>query len=238
MRIIDQLRRYVELLSIPFVEKREIFESKFYLSNEELENLIEKNNFKSLEYIYFNKKNFHEILYNSEKLIQMKEENLKSFSSLFYFDLLIKDDPNTVNYIFSQETISDVSEKYKEIKNVPKKIIYFKILFDYIETYIGFNEDDTNKENIERISLAIENNKFYKEYKDDITEKSLDILVMELIIKLINKYINNNKKRNNKDKDFVDEIIEDFELENVYITKNMYNIFNNFLLEENVLSQI
>ena len=232
MRIIDQLRRYVELLSIPFVEKRKIFESRFYLSNKELENLIEKNNFKSLEYIYFNKKNFHEILYNSEKLIQMKEENLKSFSSLFYFDLLIKDDPNTVNYIFSQETISDVSEKYKEIKNVPKKIIYFKILFDYIETYIGFNEDDTNKENLERISLAIENNKFYKEYKDDITEKSLDILVMELIIKLINKYINNNKNRNNKNKDFVDEIIEDFELEKVYITKNMYNIFNNFLLED------
>ena len=185
MRIIDQIRKFVGELSIPFAEVREIFVSKFYLSNEELEDLIEKNNFKSLEYIYFNKKNFHQILYDSDKLIQMKEENLKSFGSLFYFDLLIKDDPNTVNYTFSQKIIVDFSEKYKEMKNGPKKIIYFKILFDFIETYPGINEDDTDKENLEKISLALENNKLFKEYKDDITEKSLDTLVMELIIKLI-----------------------------------------------------
>ena len=75
---------------------------KLLLSNYTEVSSILKSNKKDLIYfLYFNRDNIHNILYDEEKLIQIKiNKNNRNLSYYFYLSLLIKD-KDIINYSYS-----------------------------------------------------------------------------------------------------------------------------------------
>ena len=225
-----KLKRFLGELSIPFLETRTILGTKIYQDYNELKNqLLSHMDSKSLKLIYLNREDIHEILYKSEQVIEVERDLIKNLNNKIYLDLLIKDEPDVINYTFPINCIVDVFNKYNKLKdNNPKKVILLKILMDFIEAYQGFNEKEDERKKLDELNQKLEKSKTYCKYKDDIMEKSIDIFFIEIIIKLINRNINNNKNG----KDSLYKIVDELDLKNVYITKTMFNIFHDFLINE------
>ena len=77
------------------------------LSNfEEIENILKIDNLNYLKFFYFNKIKTHEILYDCEELIIIKDKKVNSeFYLYFYLSLLIEENNNVVNYQYSYDLI-------------------------------------------------------------------------------------------------------------------------------------
>ena len=100
-----KLRRYLGEISILFIEKCSLDGNKLVLNYEEIENIIKEKKGQFLELFYFNKENIHDILYQTEKVINIENNQIRKKSDLFYLDLLIMDNPNIINYKFSKNII-------------------------------------------------------------------------------------------------------------------------------------
>ena len=234
-----KIRRYLGEYSIPFLEEKTIFGNKLFLAKDDIDNLknIAKENGGNFLYIlYLNKESIHDSLYNSDDIIQIDNKNIQKLSDIFCLDLLIKYEPNYVDYIFPKGIIINLCEELQGVKNNAKKIIMSKIIIDFIEYYKGIGDYDEkiNEKRLEIISelckkeineIIKTDNSIFNDYKyENIIESNTDELYMDIFCKLI--------KLDSFDNDIVYRSINQMEFEEINITENMYKKFKIFLNDE------
>ena len=189
------------------------------------QNLNNNNDF--FKFLYFNKEKVHKILYEEEEIYPINYNDKITFSELFYLSLLILDKEN-VNYSFSIEYIKSVNNIIKENKEITrlKKILFSKIILILIHNFKGEDEYDENIYGKEIEELVNENMEIIKNNikafedlnlkynENDIYSKKLDYIYMEIITALI--------KTNNFHDNCMDIIIEQLELDKIYITDTIF----------------
>ena len=194
-----------------------------------LANLNQKNKNIFL-HIYQNKENIHEILYNSEEIIDINSFKINNtINELFYLNLLIVDNPEVVNYSYSIEFIKNLKEMVikSDDKNAILKIAYIKFIIDLIKNYEGldaYNEKNdkpifnelTNEITNEMMRIKKDNLiVFDKNFNmDDILDKKIDEFYITIISSLI-------KSKKFDDYDYINNIMNQLCLEKIYLTQFM-----------------
>lgn len=105
------------------------------------------------ENIYFSMNNFHSILYKEDVTINIGSYNIKiDLCSLFFLDLLIMENPETLNYEYSFDFIKNINDSNKEAKSL-RKVFVSKIILELLKNYEGLDEYDENedKEKVEEL---------------------------------------------------------------------------------------
>ena len=88
---------------------------KLIFSNNEIQTIYKINKNNNKKFLYFNKDKIHNILYESEDVFTVDDDLNNIFrdsdiSELFYFELLILDKLETINYNFSIELIRELNK--------------------------------------------------------------------------------------------------------------------------------
>ena len=230
---------------------------KEYLVNFKKSNNIEKNKnskiniiklseymkldkIKIVKLLYFNIDSFHHALYeyNTEIILEEEEKNL---SYIFYAALLIKDNPNIINYSFTIKLIQGIhnkmNENYKNKKNIYSNLMLSKALFDLIDAYKGLDEyynkvkeiQEIETNNINIMENLIQNINNNNELKLNFTlsyikSKTIDQIYIDIIIDFL--------KNKSEDYSYISNIIKEMELESINITEKMFEEINKFLDDE------
>ena len=238
------LREKLTETSIACLAKKSILANDFFSNYEEIKanpNIDEK----VLKTFYVNKERIHNFLYNKQETINLdsiienkkKSETKTKLSELFYVDLLIKYEPDVLDYEFSIQSIVVLCKELQTIKEGLKKIILSRIIIDLIESYKGIGkytdlikEKNLNvlSENCKKVIKIAFNNekKLFSNFKfEDMIEKSIDILYIEIIKRLLNTDLFSI--------DSIYKSLDAMELENINITEKMYKNFIDFLNSDN-----
>ena len=217
----------------------------------EINNNYEEENKKCF---YFNKDKIHRLLYELEEVIKINKVSNKflvnnNISELFYLELLILDNQDSINYTYSIEFIKHINNLAKNINFKLTKIILSKIILTLIfnfkgsEEYDEENSDELNeieKENIDNIKNNLE---ILKEQNcnygfNDLKDAKIDIIYKDILISLIkqNKFIDYNS---------IEDILNQLNLDYINITKEMFeglskeiNIEKNSFLKEYMINDI
>ena len=172
---------------------------------------------KKIQFFYFLRNKVHDILYEKEEIIKVdnNKENI-NLSSYFYLDLLINENNDIVNYEFSLTFIQNINKLRENIKddNYKKKLLS-KIIKSLIYNYKGNDEYNKEKEKELLDNIENENNEIIK--NDNLyKKKKIDLIYSDIIINLI---------KGNKIDDYENtyNIINQLDLENINITKTMFD---------------
>ena len=194
------------------------------------ENSENKENKKEIKkFLYFNKKNVHQLLYDSNEVYEIKSDEEIILSELFYLSLLVLDDPETLNYAYPFDYIKTIFNKYKNDTNLKKveKIVISKIILTLIFNFKGEDIYDENDDKEEIEELEKENKQIIEENLDifnelnikydfkDIYTKKIDEIYLEIISSLI-------KENKFEDYGYCYDLITQLDLENIYITKTIF----------------
>ena len=206
----------------------------YLLSNfEEITSLKGKKEY--IKFLYCNRNNIESILYNEEKIIEIESVNtIKTISDYFYLSLIIKNKNNLVHYSYSINFIKEINEQRKIVKEVFQKVIISKIILELIENYKqtdNYKEKEEEEEltNIfqENIGIIESNLNVFKELNENwnlekIQKKKIDEIYIQLILDLIKtrKYGDTN-------------ILNQLDLENIYITETVMNHLFDYLENKN-----
>ena len=192
--------------------------------------LKEKNKIKCIKHLYFGKNEIHSMLYYLNKIIKItyEDKTQKSLAYIFYLDLLIKDDPWIINYIYSIDYIKILNDQQKEINSPIKLIIKAKIILDLITNFVG--SDEFIKEEHEELLMTIkkENEKIIEDYKDlfyDVNiflRKNIDEIYIEIIIKLI-------KERTFENYEYTLNLMNQLDMMYIYLSDEMLQRLSDFL---------
>ena len=203
--------------------------NKLIIDFSEIETILNLNDPDMTKVLYFNKSNIHRILYESEEIIDIspkrKEQNLNYY---FYLSLLISDNPCIINYNYNYNLIEELNHANIVINSKFKKIIYSKLIIELINNYKEFNDEIDKNENknldeIKHYNLNIIKDSIFnlKECNFNINEKELLLRNIDIIyIDLIRGIIKNNKMDNYE---YILDIMNQLDLENIDLTKNMFN---------------
>ena len=247
------------------ITKRNPSEPLLNLLNDikEVKNNLSKNPQDILYFLYFNIDNIERILYYIDKIIyfdfedkgnnfffkinheKIEIEKKDEIVFLFYISVLIKYNNNIVNFEYSIDLIRKINSINKNIdKNIIyKKILISKIILELINFYkrhqiykIEINKEE--KENLDKIE--IENNNIIEKYINSFEKIGLKTEQKDLKLKTID-LINDeiiNILLNSKDFNLIHKIIGQLDLENINITKIMFNeIFKTLSSNDNFLNE-
>ena len=223
---------------------------KLIISNNEIQTIYKINKNNNKKFLYFNKDNIHNILYESEEVFTVDDDIKDIFqdsniSELFYFELLILDNLEAINYNYSFELIRELNKIVLNNNFNPiKKILISKILLSLIYNFKGLDDYDEEKDNAEikementNINIIKDNIEVFKDFGmnynlDDIIKNKIDFIYSEIIVSLIklNKFNNY---------DFYIEILTQLNIESIDITQTIFkglseelnNERNNYLNE-------
>ena len=208
----------------------------------DIKKILKSDNKDKIKYIYFNESKISEILMDSDEIIFINDENIyyfKEFDNTFYLGLLVQKDQNIINYNFSKKLISNI---FNFLKLVTEKGILIailpKIVLDLINNYKASDvydslNDDNELKKIETQCKDIINKNFllFKNIEVDIKENEFySLKVDEIIIKILIALIKSDKFDNG---DYIFEIVNELELENIYITKTMFDELSKTLNMDN-----
>ena len=209
-------------------ERNEIIynDSKSQLINnyEDIINILNQEIKNKMQFLYFNRNEIHKILYDYEETIKLNNDIVKNdISNYFYLLLLIGDNTTIINYEYSIDFIININDQLKkENKNI-KKLILSKIIIELINNYKG---SDVYNENEDELLNEIVNNSL-----ENINNNSKEFIKMELNSKVIKSqkideiYCNiiNALINTNINYEYTYEIIKELDLENIFITKAMFD---------------
>ena len=216
---------------------------KLLKNYDEIEQISQHKKEKINQFCFYNNKIIHNILYDNEELYKVSE-NI-NFSELFYLSLAIGQNLETIDYTYSLDYIKSIYNKLtnnEDLKSI-RKIIISKIILILIYNYKGEEEynEEKDEEELEMLEnqakeIINENMDIFKELNiecknSEIYSCKIDNLYKEIIISLI-------KENRFNDYNFCKDIIDQLDLENINITKSiyegLYNYFNsdNFILEQ------
>ena len=206
------------------------------LSNyDEINKILRINEPNILRFIYINRDNNHQILYDSEKNISLDDDFKSNIYLYFYLSLSIKAYPDFVDYKYSLNFIKNLNEEQiREKHKIKKKIIIAKIINDIIENYNQSKDNDEEDEEDEEkedsknnkdLKLIEETNhkiitnniKAFEEFnlkENDILSKNIDDIYISII-----KYLITEQKLEESDSNT--NLLEEIGLESIYLTKKM-----------------
>ena len=195
----------------------------------EIEKILKfkKDNAIYFKLLYFNRCNIHEILYDTEKVIFIKD-NIEKLSNYFYLDLLILDNLDIINYTYTKDFILKIDKHLREMKAKIVIFILSKIIIDLINNYKG--SDNYNEIEEKNELLNIENNKkgiiknninILKDLnininENDIYTKKIDDLYIEIVIGLI-------KESKFENYEYTYKIMKELDILSIDITKYMFD---------------
>ena len=131
----------------------------------------------TFRFLYFNKEKTHEILYNYEEFIKIKDTNREyKLSDYFYLSLLIKDNPNIINYTYSFDFIKSVNDFNQNNIFIIKKIVLCKIINDLIHNYKNLDNQKNEKEEEEVKRIEEENNMGIRNGFSNLKELGLNLV--------------------------------------------------------------
>ena len=231
-----------------------LFSSNNYcIINEPLNSLI--NNYKEIEYIlklkipkimnffYNNKDIIHEILYNEDSYINIEyDEEKKNLSENFYLNLLILDNPDILNYSYNLNYIKELNKIQKDTNQNYKSIILARFIIDLINNYKQLDnydevEEKKELEKIENQNLEIIKNNImiFKDIDINLNEYNIkEMPIDEIYAKIINSLIIKGKF---EDFEYSYKIINQLDLENIYITKTMFKTLSELLETNNIVKK-
>ena len=199
----------------------------------EIKFILKKSNNKQLtKILYYNKDTIDKILYDVDEIIKI-ETNRKLFglSYYFYLTLLIGNNPSVINYIYSINLIKEINEQ-KTINNkkIYKKLIILIIVLKLINYYKStdyYEEKEKNELNIieedvhkDILQIKQSNSKFF----EDLDYQQIDVIYIKIIINAI---------KSNQNYNDILIILDQLDLENINMTKNMFQILSKFLNNKN-----
>ena len=201
----------------------------------------------STKLLYYNMQKVHSILYVENKNFTISTECINTIQFNFYLNLLINNNKGIVNYHIILKYIEDIFIKYKDkiinffyeknLNNETNLIHYFiisKILLNLINYYKETEEYEDDDENILIINSTCDdyikkNENYLKKYdldKYELISKNIDEIYIKILISLI--------KNNTFEKfDLIENIMEKLELQEINLTKTMFNELVDFLTESN-----
>ena len=206
---------------------------KLISSYDDIEYILKNKKENIFKFLYFNKNQVQQILYESDKIITITSDILlkNDLSYYFYLNVLLNYNTDTVDYQYSKEEIKTVNnqlkyEKNEEIQNFMKSKIITSLTSNYrqfddydeeedekdLETIKTTNKIDINK--LKELNLISEDNIENNENIDDI------------YIDIINSLIENDNLSNYE---YYIKIMEQIDLENIDIIKSIYDKLSKIL---------
>ena len=217
------------------IEKKDILFN--LISNfTEIELISKSNESENLKFLYFNRKNIHKILIDSNKIISINL-NKTNLSDYFYLSLLILENSALINYKYSFEYILQMYQIQNQIlsKSIIKKLIFSKLCIELINYFLDFEEDydgKSYKKELKKIEnenrLFIKNNiNIFRNLNINITEdiflhKKIDEIYIMIIISLI-------KNDKLSDYEYTYNIITQLNLESININHEMFKNLSQIL---------
>ena len=181
-----------------------------------------------LKFLYFNRIKIHQLLYTEDETLTINVDDINDngINSFFYLALLIEENTNLVNYIYSFNLIKKVNDMQdKENDGKIKKILLAKIILVLISNYkCAEFEEKVNEDDIETILKSntdniTENEETIQKY--DLETKDIFQLKLEKIYeKIIKKLIMENKWNKTE---YIDNIINQIDLKSINLTKIMFD---------------
>ena len=192
----------------------------------EVKFLSELNIYEAIKYFYFSINKVHYILYQTQELIDIKEEE-KNLAFHFYLNLLIKDNPTIINYSYSIGFIKELNNIHKNIKLEFKDILYAKYIIDLINNYTQLDKIEDDKEQGQLKIIQTENERYIKDKIKCFNEINLNIdenylktcNIDKIYSNIIESLIVNDKFENF---DFVYKLLHQLEIEKINITQTIY----------------
>ena len=188
-----------------------------------------------IKFIYLYREWFHKILYDREEIAKIDlGEQKKNLYYNFYLNLLIKENPEIINYTYSLDFIKTINIERKNTLQKYKSIMFSKIIVDLIDNYRGTDEYNENEESFELEEIEKENTQIIKNNievfkeidlnlnKDDILKKKIDEIYFDIINALISS-------RKFEDFKYSSNILEQLDLENINLTKTIFDGLKNGL---------
>ena len=216
---------YMFTISNPFLNSNDPI-YKLISNFDEIKHIYNSNLKENKKFFYFNKEKIHDILYDLEEILKIDDDKEEiKLSELFYFSLLLIDNPVLIKYEISLNYIKKVNDLINKSKNNALKILLLsKIILILIYNFKGQNYYDENiygteieKMKNDYISI-IKNNleilNFDLNYEDYIA-KEIDYIYMKIILALI-------KKNDFNDIGEIIKIIEELDLKSINITEIIY----------------
>ena len=200
-------------------------------SDEELKRLINLKTPENMRFFYINYISIHKYLYDQDKTIEINSNNFRNnFINYFYLVLLIASDKDLVNYVYSIKIIQDLNNQ--EIQANLNEIIIGKIIMELINNYKNSenykeeqnNELDTIEQyNSERIKKVENELKKYDIIYNNEKLKNIDIdlIYIHLVINVLLKS-GVMEEKSEEDIKIIEQFVEQFELENLELTKSMF----------------
>ena len=188
----------------------------------------------------------HKYMYDNDKIINIVPDNFgDNLSSYFYLVKLIEDDDEIINYQYDIEVI----QKLDKIKTKGKfhDIIIAKIItkliknYESSENYIDSQQNLLNEIKSHKLNILDDYKDILEKYKikynkDDLEKESVDKIYIHLIINVLLKP-KNIEKKNNEEQIFEIKFIDEIDLENIELTKSMFEELQTFFNEEKDLKE-
>ena len=195
---------------------------------------------KITKYYYFNITAIHAYLYLKEKVIKITyDPNINNLEFNFYLILLISEDKNVLNYEYDEDYINKLNEENNNNKNKLNQLIKSKLIVDLTNEYILDNDIEDEDPKLKKLNDIINTNKESIKNNlnilmdlniqlniEDILELPIDKIYIIIIIGLI-------QSKKFGDYDFVIDIINQLSLDEIDLTKLMYDELKSFLDDEN-----
>ncbi len=203
--------------------------SKLIFDFSDILSILESEKEETMKFLYFNKSIVNKILGESEEEIKLKSKKNYQLSELFYLNLLMMENTELVNFIYPIDYIYEINFYKRNIsaKEMIKKIIISKIVIELINNYTESDEYRLHDAN-ELELLADENSKDNPDFinENKILFSSFNIRINpnnninEFYIKIISDLIKSNSFEN---PDIINmyRLVQDLELESIYLTKKM-----------------
>ena len=205
-------------------------------------------------FLYFNKEKIHKILYDIEEVIKINDDLYSlllnnNIGELFYLDMLLLDNPDSVNYSYSIKmirTLNNLKNNFGKLKKVILSKIILILIYNFKDLEEYNEEENLNELNEienENTDIIKDNIEIFKEFNcnygfNDIINSKIDKIYMNIIICLIklNKF---------NDYNYNEEILIQLNLESVYITNTIFkglsqelNVEKNEFLNEYMINDL
>ena len=149
---------YMFTISNPFLNSNDPI-YKLISNFDEIKHIYNSNLKENKKFFYFNKEKIHDILYDLEEILKIDDDKEEiKLSELFYFSLLLIDNPVLIKYEISLNYIKKVNDLINKSKNNALKILLLsKIILILI---YNFKEQNYYNDNIYSTEIEKMKNKY------------------------------------------------------------------------------
>ena len=230
--IVNEDKNEQNIITNPFYKLIENYESIKLIIGSKIENIM--------EYLYLNRKQIHQILYNEDEIIYINHDIITKFEDYYYLYSLIRCEEDLINYTYDITLINNLDKILKKTGAGIKKIILAKILLQLINNYTNSHDSEENcneliNQCINLINTEKNNLERYNIYKDlnqlNFSELKIDEIYCEIIVSLI---------KNNKLDDSNDtiDLLNELNIINLRLNKTIFNGLLKVLNKDNLKSYL